>query len=194
MINVARHLREFADVGAMNQLLKLSGWFTDTTYLTKTGALGCVYHLTGVDYEGTDAAFREDVVHRFMVALRPFDERFRVYQYLEKRRVPPFMAPACRNPAAEAILRARADDLNARRETLYVLDLYLVVEIDGPPPRRSSGRSVARERQFVGQELDRAAKRLQHAAHGFETSLNDVIRQASTTRRRLQSMAQRIRI
>lgn len=192
MINVRRHLREFADVGAMNTLIAILAWIDDTTYLTKTGGLGVVYRLTGVDHEGLDATSRETVVHRFMAALRPFDERFRVYQYLCKDLLWRFAAPACANAVAARILQRRADYLNDRAEPLYVLDQYLVVELDGPTPRRTTSRTLGAEKEFVGAELDRAVARLHHAVRGFETSLSDIVRPQRLQKREAFRFLQRL--
>ena len=48
-------------------------------------------------------------------ALRQLDERCRVYQYLVKRTVDPFVAPLCAEPVAQEALTRRTADLNGRR-------------------------------------------------------------------------------
>ena len=58
----------------------------------------------GVDYEGLSHAQRQALAHRFEAALRLLDEHCRVYQYLLKRTVGPFVAGAV--PAAR---RTRGD-------------------------------------------------------------------------------------
>lgn len=192
MINVRRHLDEFADVGAMNEWINLLAWIDDTTYLTKTGGVGVVYQLTGVDHEGLDSRAQEAIVHRFMSALRPLDERFRVWQYLCKSLLDRFAAPACTNPVAAQILQHRADYLNARDEPLYVLDQYLVVELDGPAPRRTTSRSRAAEKEFIVEEIDRSVARLHHAVRGFETSLADSVRPRRLQKREAFHFLQRL--
>ena len=65
---------------------------------------GVVYRLRGVDYEGLSHPQRQALVHRFEAALRLLDEHCRVYQYLLKRTVGPFVAMPC-----EAADRQRGD-------------------------------------------------------------------------------------
>jgi len=184
--------QELADLGALNELINLWGWLDETTYLTKTGGLGVVYRLAGVDYEGLEPHDCEQIVHRFLVALRPFDERFRVWQYLLKRRVDPFDVSPCGHPVAADAMRRRAAYLNSRRASLYLLDLYLVVELDGPTPRTSTPRSLTSETVFLGSELDRHVTQLHRAARSFEVSLSDVIRPSRLEKRHAFAFLQRL--
>jgi type IV secretion/conjugal transfer VirB4 family ATPase len=178
MNTVHRPQQAVLNTGPFNELLNIFGWIDDTTYLTKTGGLGVTYRLGGVDYEGVNADELARIAHQFMTATRPFDERFHVSQFLVKSRVPPFTVPPCPNAVAAEALQRRADFLNAQRasrQSLYVHDLYMAVEIEGPKPRRVTGRSLAKEKAFLGEGLDRAVQRLHHAAHSFEVALADVI-------------------
>ena len=47
------------------------------------------------------------------------DERCRLYQYLIKRTVDPFVAPLCAEPVAQEALCRRTAYLNDRRPELY---------------------------------------------------------------------------
>ena len=79
---------DYRDAGALNALLNLVGFIGDGVFLTKSGAVGLVVTIGGLDDECLDAARREQVVLQFAHSLRLFDERFRIYQYLLKRRLP----------------------------------------------------------------------------------------------------------
>ena len=96
MVSVGRILRDYRDAGSVNGLLALWGFVDDTTFLTKAGHVGVVYRLRGVDYEGLTTPQRQALVHRFEAALRLLDEHCRVYQYLLKRTVDPFVRRAVR--------------------------------------------------------------------------------------------------
>ena len=63
-------------------------------------------------------------------ALRQLDERCRVYQYLVKRTVDPFVAPLCAEPVAQEALNRRTAYLNARRRELYQLTQYVVLLLE----------------------------------------------------------------
>ena len=69
----------------MSDLIPLYGFVDDGVFLTKSGDLGVVLALEGVDYECLDPQQREAVTTRFEVALRLWDERTRLYQYVLKR-------------------------------------------------------------------------------------------------------------
>src|SRR5437667_9196382 len=78
-------VRRFHQVGALNSLINLYGFVDDQVFLTKSGDLGVVLGLDGVDYECLDTDQREAVSRRFEVALRVLDESMRVSQYVLKR-------------------------------------------------------------------------------------------------------------
>ena len=172
MPSLRRHVHEVAEVAAMNEFLKIAGFLDDgMTYLTKAGGVGTVFRLHGVDDDGADQQTREQYVDHFRTALAPFDERFHVSQYYCKHRVPPFQAGPCAHPVAAQAIQHRTDALNHRRDDLYVHDLHVVVELEGPKPRWTTNRSREQEIHFLEAELDLARTRLDHAARGFESSL-----------------------
>ena len=92
MLSMKRILRDYEDAGSVNSLISVWGFVDDTAFLTKTGHVGLVYRLRGVDYEGLTHAQRAAIVHRLEAALRLLDEHWRVYQYVVKRTIPAFSA------------------------------------------------------------------------------------------------------
>src|SRR6266540_2944303 len=85
MRHTSQIARPYQDAGAMTTLINLYGFVDDAVFLTKSGDLGMVLGLGGVDYECLDASQREAVTRRFEVALRLWDEHTRLYQYVLKR-------------------------------------------------------------------------------------------------------------
>src|ERR1700693_2360956 len=126
-----RILRDYQDAGSVNSLLALWGFVDDDTFLTKAGDVGLVYRVAGADYECLDQTQRRDIVHRFEAAVRPLDDACRVYQYLCTRRIDLIVAARCRQPLAHEAIQRRTAYLNARREELYDLDLYVVLLYEG---------------------------------------------------------------
>jgi hypothetical protein len=190
MVKVARILRDYRDAGSLNGLLALWGFVDDSTFLTKAGHVGVVYRLKGVDYEGLTHAQRRTLVHRFEAALRLLDEHCRVYQYVVKRTVDPFVAETCAQPIAHEAIQRRIAYLNGRREALYELALYLVLLYETPTVLR---RSTKLERLFCAPmnacrewlstrqtlllletEMDRAVVTLHHKADAFAVQLDEV--------------------
>src|SRR5829696_5577785 len=138
MLSVKRILRDYQQAGSVNSLLAIWGFVDDHTFLTKAGHVGIVYRVAGLDYECLDQAQRRDVVHRFEAALRLVDDSCRVYQYLCKDRIDPIEAGSCRQRLAQEAIQRRTAYLNARRDELYDLDLYLVLVYEGLKPHTAT--------------------------------------------------------
>jgi hypothetical protein len=113
-VRLSRILRDYNDAGGVNTLLSLWGFVDGGSFLTKAGHVGIVYSLRGVDVDGLTHAQRRGLTHRMEAALRQLDERTRVYQYLIKRTVDPFVAPICAEPVAQEALTRRTAYLNER--------------------------------------------------------------------------------
>jgi type IV secretion system protein VirB4 len=189
VVNVGRILRDYREAGSVNGLLALWGFVDDTTFLTKAGHVGVVFRVRGVDYEGVSHPQRQALTHRFEAALRLLDDRCRVYQYLLKRSVAPFVAAPCPLPIANEAIQRRAAYLNERRHDLYDLSLYLVLLYEAPHVVRRSTelRGVWRAPgeafrawlspdhalRLLESELDRAIGTLHHKAQAFEVQLSE---------------------
>ena len=84
MIRVGQIAKEYLEAGAMSSLIGLFGFVDEHTFLTKSGDLGVVFRVPGVDADCLDHAERDHIARRFEGAMRSLDERFRLYQYLLK--------------------------------------------------------------------------------------------------------------
>ena len=115
----------------------------DAVFLTKSGDLGVVLALDGVDYECLDPQQREAVTTRFEVALRLWDERTRLSQYVLKRNRVARADDAHPHPAVDALLRRRHAHLQAHQAALFTVSLYLVVLVEAEPSDDGLGESVA---------------------------------------------------
>jgi len=189
MMRVGRILRDYTEAGAVNAQIALWGFVSDDTFLTKSGHVGLVYRLRGLDAEALTHDQRRHVVHQVEAALRLLDERCRLYQYVVKQETAPFTAPRCSRPVAQEALTRRADFLNGQRQRLFMVDHYLVLMYE-PASRRgrqSVSRAIreprealrdwlshARRCRVIEEELDRAIATLHHKATGIEAQLADV--------------------
>jgi type IV secretion system protein TrbE len=195
MVKLSRIVKDYQEAGAVNTLIALWGFLDDTTFLTKAGAVGQVYHLRGLDFECLDHEERRQITQRFEQALRQLDESFRVYQYLIKRPATSLPTAHHPHPVVEEALQRRAADLQARADRLFELDLYLVVVYDGLPKGRRAGRpatlgqvAALRERLSMRQltasmasQLTRAVAELHQKSQAFVAQLVD-----TTAPRRLE--------
>jgi type IV secretion system protein TrbE len=193
MLKVRRILRDYQEAESVNALLAPWGFVDERTFLTKAGHVGVMYRLTGADYECLDQAQRRDIVHRFEAALRVFDEHFRVYQYLCKRRIRPLVATRCANRLADDAIQRHVQHLNARRDALFELEAFVAVLYEGGcthaatstqlrglmrEPRQALRRWLSTNTtiQVLSEELDRAAARLHDRATAFQIQLADSLR------------------
>src|SRR5262245_55656264 len=189
-MKVSRIVREYREAGSLNSLIALWGFVDETTFLTKSGHVGLVYRMDGVDFEGLTHAQRRSIAHRFEAALRLLDERCRVYQYLLKRTMDSIEPTRCSQTMVTAALAARAAYLNSRAKNLYLLDgfLVLVYEPSGSVRTRPSFRqlrdapahalrswlSTSGVLSLIAHELDRGITMLHEKAAAIEVHLADV--------------------
>jgi type IV secretion system protein VirB4 len=138
MMRLARILRDYNEAGAVNSLIALWGFVDDHAFLTKSGHVGFVYNVRGTDAEGLTHEERKAIVHQFESALRLLDEHFRIYQYVIKQHVEPFVAPACLRPVAHEALARRTAYLNGRQSDLFRVDHFMVVIYENPAAARMS--------------------------------------------------------
>ena len=92
---------------ALNDHINLYGFWNETTFLTKSGDLGMVLHVQGVDYESLDRARQEYAVKRLESALKAFGPGFHVYQYLFKANRPEIPFANYDDPIVEAAVEQR---------------------------------------------------------------------------------------
>ena len=85
MLRLSRIFKNYAEAGSLNAQVNLYGFVDENVFLTKTGDLGVIFEVRGVDYECLDAETVDGLTKRLESAFRLFDENYRVYQYLFKR-------------------------------------------------------------------------------------------------------------
>ena len=88
MLRLDRVIKPWKESAALNAHISLYGFWNDTTFLTKSGDVGMVLRVTGVDYESLDRSEQEYAVKRLESALKAFGPGFHVYQYLFKSNRP----------------------------------------------------------------------------------------------------------
>jgi type IV secretion/conjugal transfer VirB4 family ATPase len=151
---------EYRAAGALHTLIQVCSFLNEHTFLTKSGDLGVVFRIEGIDYEGRDKAELDAFARRFERALRGLSEDFRLYQYLLKRADPHI--PFRRYGDGEVVDRAiqgRIQFLRTKADSLYSLELYFVLLYQGVQPalRESWRQRLAQPRTtltswFSGQQ------------------------------------------
>ena len=193
MRRLSQIVQDYRDTGAMSTLINLYGFVDDAVFLTKSGDLGVVLALGGVDYECLDPDQREAVTRRFEVALRLWDEHTRLYQYVLKRNQVALPDDAHPNPAVDALLQRRHAFLEATQAERYTVELYLVVLAEAgrhTEPGRTAVRrflraplttirewlSTARTVVRLDDAIERRRVQLRHQVDAFVLQLEDTVR------------------
>ena len=88
MLRLDKVIKPWKESAALNDHINLYGFWNETAFLTKSGDLGMVLQVQGVDYESLDTAGQEYAVKRLESALKAFGQGFHVYQYLFKANRP----------------------------------------------------------------------------------------------------------
>jgi type IV secretory pathway VirB4 component len=88
MLRLDKVIKPWKESAALNDHINLYGFWNETTFLTKSGDVGMVLSISGVDYESLDRSEQEYAVKRLEAALKAFGPGFHVYQYLFKSNRP----------------------------------------------------------------------------------------------------------
>src|ERR1700675_1974363 len=137
MLNLKRVMKNYQEMGSLNAMINLFGFVGPHLFLTKSGELGVVLEMEGVDYECLEASTVDTLTKRLESALRLFDENYRVYQLLFKRNRPAIPHSFCGNPIVDATIRDRVAYFEKKSESLFSLSVYIVVLCPALAARRS---------------------------------------------------------
>jgi type IV secretion system protein TrbE len=139
MLNLRRIFKNYEEVGSLNAMVNLFGFLGPQVFLTKSGDIGVVLEMRGVDYECLEASAVDMLTKRLESALRLFDENYRLYQFLFKRNRQAIPHSFCGKPVVDAAIRDRVGYFEEKAGSLFSLSTYIVVLC----PALSAGRSLA---------------------------------------------------
>src|SRR5260370_25873556 len=137
MLRLARIVKNYQEGGAFNGQIDLYGFLSDQVFLTKSGELGVILEVRGVDYECLDGSSVDALTKRLESALRLFDENYRIYQYLFKRNNPGIPYKLYGNAVVDAAILNRIRYLESKSDKLFSLSLYYVVLFAGSRTART---------------------------------------------------------
>jgi type IV secretion/conjugal transfer VirB4 family ATPase len=195
MLRLKRIFQNYEETGSLNERVNLYGFIDPHLFLTKTGDLGLVLEVPGVDYECLDQGAVDGLTKRLESALKLFDENYRVYQYLFKRNSPAIPHQLYDKPVVDAAIRSRIAFLAGKAESLFSLGIYYIVFFEGFPyarnlkavlgqlpkhPRKAladflgafSGRKQV---VLMEREIERARAALERKARGFLLQVSDFL-------------------
>jgi len=196
MSRISNITKDWNEAGSFAAQLNLNGFWDEYCFLTKSGDLGAVLKIGGIDYESLDHSGRDYAVKRLEAAFRSLDDKTRLYQILFKHNHPEIAHAEYDDPLARAAVEQRAAFLKAKSDRLYSIEIFWVVMIDGsyrktgllhapaqlPKKPRSSLRDLHalfsgnKERTLLYEQIERDRLRLQQKANSLSGQLNDLMK------------------
>jgi type IV secretory pathway VirB4 component len=116
MLRLDKVIKPWKESAALNDHINLHGFWNETAFLTKSGDLGTVLSVPGVDYESLDRSQQEYAVKRLEAALKAFGPGFHVYQYLFKSNRPDIPFATYDDPIVQAAIDQRRKFFEAKRD------------------------------------------------------------------------------
>jgi type IV secretion system protein VirB4 len=144
MLRLDKVIKPWKESAALNDHINLYGFWNETAFLTKSGDVGMVLRVPGVDYESLDHAEQEYAVKRLEAALKSFGPGFHVYQYLFKSNRPEIPFAKYGDPVVEAAIDQRRQFFEAKRDHLYQIEIFYVIVLEGPRSKSGVGAAFAR--------------------------------------------------
>jgi type IV secretion system protein TrbE len=195
MLRLDRVIKPWKESAALNAHVNLYGFWNDTTFLTKSGDVGVVLRVTGVDYESLDRSEQEYSVKRLESALKAFGPGFHVYQYLFKSNRPDIPFAKYDDPVVDAAIDQRRKLFEAKRDHLHEIEIFYCILLEGPRSKTGVGAALARlfhdpsgglgelKAQFTNDsmktllrtQMEQAVRRLDQQALAFFRQLADLM-------------------
>ena len=119
MLRLDRVIKPWKQSGALNSQINLYGFWDEHTFITKSGDLGIVLRVQGVDYESLDQAAQDHAVKRLEAALKIFGPGFHVYQYLFKTNRPTVPFQDYADPVVQAAVDQRKQFFAQKLDELF---------------------------------------------------------------------------
>jgi type IV secretion system protein VirB4 len=162
MLRLDRVIKPWKESAALNAHVNLYGFWNDTTFLTKSGDVGMVLRVTGVDYESLDRSEQEYAVKRLESALKAFGPGFHVYQYLFKSNRPEIPFAKYDDPVVDAAIDQRRKLFEAKRDHLYEIEIFYCILLEHRDNRGSNTHPVRDRRKPSASTCDSRQWALHH--------------------------------
>jgi type IV secretory pathway VirB4 component len=144
MLRLDKVIKPWKESASLNDHINLYGFWNETAFLTKSGDIGMVLSISGVDYESLDRSEQEYAVKRLEAALKAFGPGFRVYQYLFKSNRPDIPFATYDDPIVEAAIDQRRKFFEAKRDHLYQVEIFYCILLEGARSKTGIGTALAR--------------------------------------------------
>jgi type IV secretory pathway VirB4 component len=144
MLRLDKVIKPWKEAAALTEHINLYGFWNERVFLTKSGDLGMVLCVPGVDYESLDHAEQEYAVKRLESALKTFGPGFHVYQYLFKQNRPEIPFAHYENSVVEAAIEQRRQFFESKRDHLYQIEIFYCIVLEGARSKTGIVAALAR--------------------------------------------------
>jgi type IV secretion/conjugal transfer VirB4 family ATPase len=196
MVKIEAITKDWKEAGSFAAQLNLYGFWDEHSFLTKTGDLGSVLRIGGIDYESLDHAGRDYAVKRLEAAFRSLDDKCRLYQILFKHNRPAIPHAEYESPLVRAAVEQRSAFLQSKADRLYSIEIFWVVMIDGRYARSGLLRALSQltqspregvgelktlfagkqQRTLLYEQIERDRLLLQQKVKSLSGQLNDLMK------------------
>jgi type IV secretory pathway VirB4 component len=139
MFKVETITKDWKEAGSLQAHINLYGFWDEHCFLTKTGDLGSVLRIGGIDYESLDHAGRDYAVKRLEAAFRSLDYKTRLYQILFKHNRPAIPHAEYESPLVRAAVEQRRAFLQSKADRLYSIEIFVLLQFPGKNDRQDGG-------------------------------------------------------
>ena len=144
MLRLDKVIKPWKESAALNDHINLYGFWNETTFLTKSGDVGMVLSISGVDYGSLDRSEQEYAVKRLEAALKAFGPGFHIYQYLFKSNRPDIPFATYDDPVVDAAIDQRRKFFERKRDHLYQVEIFYCILLEGARSKTGVGTALAR--------------------------------------------------
>jgi type IV secretion system protein TrbE len=144
MLRLHKVIKPWKEAASLNDNINLYGFWSETAFLTKSGDVGMVLSVPGVDYESLDYNSQDYSVKRLEAALKSFGSGFRVYQYLFKSNRPEIPFESYEDPIVQTEVNHRREFFAAKRDHLYQVEIFYCVLLQGARSKTGIGVALGR--------------------------------------------------
>ena len=196
MFSLLRALKPWKEAASLSAHINLYGFPNEESFLTKSGDVGMVLRVTGVDYESLDQAAQAYAVKRLESALKSFGPRFHVYQYLFKDNRPEIPFQVYDDSVVQTAVEWRRRFFEEKASSLYEIQIYYCILFEGVRPQSGLSSAVTqlfrnpavaarqlrsqfsnrRMRCLLRSQIERQSATLEHHVRAFVRQLADMVR------------------
>ena len=143
MFSLRRLIKNYDETGSLNEQLSPQSFLDEHLFVTKAGDLGAVLEVRGVDFECLDNDSVDSFTKRLESALKLFDEKFRVYQYIFRANNQAIPYRQYGNAVVDTAIKNRIAYLSSKADRLFSISIYYVVLFEGFRYRRGLSNILA---------------------------------------------------